>query len=149
MGYLLFYMTMLLLGWYSIKKFDFNKREMIELLSLPIAIPMIGIALVTLLTNISTDTILGLIFFPLLIAFIVGIAYPLLLIPVLLILWIKKEYRAKPITFFFLSTLIGGVTLSIVSLELEVILVGMGLSLASVLIQYFYFDKRRLIREIQ
>ncbi len=144
MGYLLFYMTMLLLGWYSIKKFDFNKREMIELLSLPIAIPMIGIALVTLLTNISTDTILGLIFFPLLIAFIVGIAYPLLLIPVLLILWIKKEYRAKPITFFFLSTLIGGVTLSIVSLELEVILVGMGLSLASVLIQYFYFDKRRI-----
>ena len=48
--------------------------------------------------------------------------------------------------FFFLSSLIGGATLSVFALKLEVILTGMFFTLLSVLVQYYYFDKKRNLR---
>ena len=92
MAYIIFYFIMILVGLYVMKKFDFNYREVLELLSLPIAIPMIGTVVITLFTEstpFTFDTLWGLIGLPLLLAFVVAVVYPLLLLPVLLILIIK------------------------------------------------------------
>jgi hypothetical protein len=139
---------MIFLGWYITNKFNFNYREVIELVALPIAIPMLGMVFITVLTDgtlFTGDTLLGIISLPLLLAVVVAVLYPLLLLPALLILRLKQNYGDNHIVFFLLSALIGGFTLSMVSLELEVILTGMILTLLSVLTQYYYFDKKREI----
>lgn len=146
MNYVLFYLLMVLLGWYVSNKLQFNKRELLELISLPIIIPILGtivITIVTDITSVTNDMLLGLLFSPILLALIVALLYPLLLLPSLLILMLKEKYKHTPIVFFFFSALVGGLSLGMLSLELDVILTGMILSLLSVLIQYYYFDKKR------
>jgi hypothetical protein len=147
MGYLIFYIIMIFVGGYATKKFDFSYREILELMSLPIAIPMFITVLFSRDIHLTPDTLLGLIALPLLLAFIVAFAYPVLVLPVLLILVIKQNYIDKPIVVFFLSTLVGGLTLSMVSLEVYPILTGMILTLLSILIQYYYLDKKRKERQ--
>ena len=97
-------------------------------------------------TPFTSDTLLALIGLPILLAFVVAVMYPILLIPALLILILKQNYGDKPMLFFFLSTVIGGLILSLVSLEIEYILTGMFFALLSVLTQYYYFDKKREVR---
>ena len=149
MSYIVFYIIMIFVGIHIINKFDFNKREVLELISLPMAIPMFGIIFISLFTDntpFTSDTVMGLVSSPLLVAFVVAVVYPMLILPVLLILTIKQNYKEKPMVFFFLSSLIGGATLSVFALKLEVILTGMFFTLLSVLVQYYYFDKKRNLR---
>jgi len=144
MGYLLFYVFMLLIGYYAMKEFSFNYREVLELITLPIAIPMIVTVLLGRDFSFSFDLLLGLIVgIPLFLAVVVVVFYPILILPAFLVLAIKKHYVDKPMVVFFLSTLVGGAIASLVSLELEVIFTGMLLLFLSVLIQYYYFDKNR------
>ena len=144
MGYLLIYIIMLIVGYYTINKFNLMKREVLELLSLPIAILMIIAFLAHILSgDFSFDGLLGVVVTPFLLAFIVVLFLPLLLVPTLLILILKKYYGDDLIFFFTTSSLIGGFTLSIIDLKLEFIVIGMSLALFSVLIQYYYFDRKR------
>ena len=50
--------------------------------------------------------------------------------------------------FFFLATLTGGLTLSMVSMKAEVVITGMIFTLLSVLTQYYYFDRKRETRSV-
>ena len=146
MGYLLIYIITTVIGYFVVEKFDLNRREIMELLLLPLVMPGVLTFVVKILTVenfISSETLLGLLVSPILLLIIVIVVLPILLVPTLLILIMKKNYKNQPIVFFFISSLIGGLIASLIALEIEVILTGIILALFSVMIQYFYFDKKR------
>ena len=137
---------MMIVGFNVIEKFEFNKREVLELVSLPVAIPWIFTILVTSLQKgnfFTIDTLFGLIFSPLVFAFVILFMLPVLLLPTLIILILKQNFIDKPMFFFFISTLTIGILLSILSFDFYMVVVGMGLTLLSTLVQYYYFDKNR------
>ena len=146
MGYLLIYIITTVIGYFVVEKFDLNRREIMELLLLPLVMPGVLTFVVKILTVenfISSETLLGLLVSPILLLIIVIVVLPILLVPTLLILIMKKNYKNQPIVFFFISSLIGGLIASLIALEIEVILTGIILALFSVMIQYYYFDKKR------
>jgi len=142
MEYLLLYVFSIVFATYMKNKFVLNQREIIELVVLPILMPLALGVLVEFKTLSLEDFIYLPLQLPLAVLFGVLFFLPLLLIPATVIVKLKQDYKEQPLILFFFSTLMGGLILSITG-NWEMIIIGMLFALVSVLIQYYFLDKNR------
>jgi len=142
MEYLLLYVFSIIFTIYMKNKFVLNQREIIELVVLPILMPLTLGILVEFKTFSLEDFIYLPLQLPLTVLFGVLFFLPLLLIPAAVIVKLKQDYKEQPLILFLLSTLMGGLILSITG-KWEMIIIGMLFALVSVLIQYYFLDKNR------
>jgi len=135
MFYLVFYLFSI--GFYSYmrKKFNLNKREIVELMLLVMLIPS------TLGVVSEMSNPFELLQIPLVMLFGLLFALPFVLLPVVLIVRFKQLFNHRPLWLFSFSTFVGGMSLSVFG-DFVPIFVGMSLGLFSVVMHYFILKNK-------